>query len=128
MLIDPNEIEERKLEKSVAGLFASKKNKSNKKSIIPISSSPSSSNVAKDLGVRAAMRTRLKTDPFLQQTSSSSTGLFRKKNDESKFNNVMVRPNKKIRIDNDQEGNQKPFSKDNGLVSYASSSDEEDNR
>ena len=127
MCVDPNEIEERKLEKSVAGLFANKKNKSNKKSIIPISSS--SSNVAKDLGVRAAIRTRLKTDPFLQQqtsSSSSSTGLFRKKNDESKFNNVMVRPNKKIRMDNDPEGDQKPISKNNGLVAYASSSEEED--
>ncbi|KAI7858780.1 CWC16 protein [Circinella umbellata] len=115
---DPSEIEKRKLEKSVAGLFTNKKNKSNKKSTIPISSS---SNVAKDLGVRAAMRTRFKTDPFLQQ-SSSSTGLFRKKNDESKFNNVMVRPNKKIRIDKGQERNQKPLSNDNGLVAYTSSS------
>ncbi|KAI9246506.1 CWC16 protein [Phascolomyces articulosus] len=127
---DPNEIEQRKLEKSVSGLFSKTSTKKNTATLS--SSTTTTSNAARDLRDRAAMRTRLKTDPFLQQSSSgSSTGLFRKKNDESKLNNVMVRPNKKIRIDkdNDQEGNKntnnKPSSS-NGLVSYASSSSSDD--
>ncbi|KAI8149795.1 hypothetical protein BJV82DRAFT_641741 [Fennellomyces sp. T-0311] len=94
---DPTDIEQRKLEKSASGLFAK-------------------SSSSKDLGVRAAMRTRLKTDPFLHP----STGLFR--NNESKLDNVMVRPNKKIRTDSQGRSS----SSTSGLVPYASSSDDDD--
>ncbi|CDH55941.1 coiled-coil domain-containing protein 130 [Lichtheimia corymbifera JMRC:FSU:9682] len=124
---DPSLVEKRKLEKTASTLFPTKRK----------SKSDSNKSVAQELGLRAMTHTRLKLDPFLQQ-SKSALPQHKEKEDIA-----IVKPSKKRRLpsqggytDNNNDssnihhgggipGAQQPNDKVQPLVSYGSSDSDE---
>lgn len=127
--LDPSLVEKRKLEKTASTLFPTKRR----------NKSDSNKSVAQELGLRAMTHTRLKLDPFLQQ-SKAALPQHKEKEDIT-----IVKPNKKRRLpsqheqqggyrddDNDSNihhggipGAQQPNDKVQPLVTYGSSDSDE---